>query len=628
MMMLKRTRKSLLVAAIALSLSAVFPASGQTLIRQAEPRVGGQRARPPEQALVERARRFEERGDSEHALEAWRAVLEQNASSAYGIDGVRRNLVYLKRYDEAISFMEGLIARSRMQGSTDMGPNDPAGLYMLTLGLGEIYLAQDSTKRVWEIWNGALASESRSPAAVAQLVRLLQRDRLWEDAESLITDFRRESHQPAFMSLELALSLQQRMAWGAATRELITYMADSPRGWEVAQQYLARFPDDSSVHAEVKAELERAVREQKRDINLRRLFAGYLFRIRDFGTAYEQTIVVDSLGESHGEEALNFAHKLLQEDEVALSSQAFSWILKQQPPLSIRVEAELGLADCLLLLGKYAEAKAAYETFVQTYPDAAEAVEARFHIANITLRQERRPEEALAQFRAIEKGGKTLPSAEVKLNIGDCLVWMDKIPDAIAVWQTIAKPVRGQEDISGEAGLRIARAYFWMDSSTLANAVLDSMLMGDVASRSFNDAVQYGNLLLEGGSSEAMRTFAKGDLALFREEPAEAAQQFGRVADLAQRGKLAESGRYLQAVSLRQAGQPENAAQVLEKFVVDFPQSQDLDQAIYLLAQVQEEDLHDEAAARANYEKILTDFPESSYLEHARKHARALTKEL
>jgi outer membrane protein assembly factor BamD (BamD/ComL family) len=43
---------------------------------------------------------------------------------------------------------------------------------------------------------------------------------------------------------------------------------------------------------------------------------------------------------------------------------------------------------------------------------------------------------------------------------------------------------------------------------------------------------------------------------------------------------------------------------------------------------VQEEDLQDAAAALASYEKILADFPESTYLEQARKRARALTKAL
>ncbi|MBU1937084.1 hypothetical protein KKG05_06755, partial [bacterium] len=59
-----------------------------------------------------------------------------------------------------------------------------------------------------------------------------------------------------------------------------------------------------------------------------------------------------------------------------------------------------------------------------------------------------------------------------------------------------------------------------------------------------------------------------------------------------------------------------------------FPESRDLDRTIFLIAQVQEEDLHNTAAALASYEKILADFPESTYLEQARKRARALEKEL
>ncbi len=603
--------------------------SGYAQIRIIEAKPGPQRPGTTEQTLMERARRLEERGQSENALEAWRATLSQNAWNAYAIDGVRRNLVYLKRYEEAIEFAEGIIARAQTRGSADMGPNDPLSTFALTLGLGEIYLAQGESERAWEIWNRALASESESPAAISLLVKVLQRNRLWEQAESLIADFRKKSKQPAFMALEMAQSLQMRMAWGAATRELITYLMEAPTTWEIAQQYLARFPDDSMVYREVTETLTRAVQEQKKALNLRRLYAGYLFKISDFAASHEQTVVIDSMADRHGEEILSLAAKLLREEEISLASNAFSRVLSRNPTLSTRLAAELGLANCLLQLQKYAEAKVAYETFIQAHPQAPEADEARFHIAAITLRHERRPEDALKQLQAIEKGSKTFPTARIQLNIGDCLVWMNRIPEAVEIWRGVAsRRGKGLEEFSAAATLRIARAYFWLDSLTHAGAVLDSMMEGDLASRSFNDAMSYSNLLLEGGQGTAIQAFAQGDLLLFQEEPEKAAAQFERVAELARRGRMAEWGRYLQAVSLRKAGQPVNAAQVLEKFIVDFPQSRDLDQAIFLLAQVQEEDLHDEAAARANYEKILTDLPESTYLEQARKRARALAKVL
>jgi len=613
----------------AVGLWAFLVSPGHAQIRVLEAKPVPQRPGTTEQTLVERARRLEERGDSENALQAWRAALSENAWNAYAIDGVRRNLVYLKRYEEAIEFTEGIIARAQTRASAELGPSDPLSPFALTLGLGEIYLAQGESERAWEIWNRALASESESPAAISLLVKVLQRNRLWEQAESLISDFRKKSKQPAFMALEMAQSLQMRMAWGAATRELITYLMETPTTWEIAQQYLARFPDDSMVYREVKSTLARAIQEQKRALNLRRLFAGYLFKISDFAASYEQIVVIDSMADGHGEEILSLAAKLLREEEISLASNAFSRVLSRDPALSTRLKAELGLANCLLQLQKYAEAKAAYETFVQAHPQAPEADEARFHIAAITLRYERRPEDALKLLQAIEKGSKTFPAARIQLNIGDCLVWMNRVPEAIEVWRKVAgRSSKGMEEFGAEATLRMARAYFWLDSLTHAGDVLDSMMMGNLASRCFNDAMQYSNLLIEGGQSSALQAFAQGDLLLFQEEPNKAAAQFERVAQLARRGRLAEWGRYLQALSLRKAGESLTAAQILEKFIVDFPQSRDLDQAIYLLAQVQEEDLHDEAAARANYEKILTNLPESTYLEQARKRARVLAKVL
>jgi tetratricopeptide (TPR) repeat protein len=624
-MILTRTRV-FIFGVVGLWAFLAFSAQAQIRVIEGKP---GPRSNAAEQTLVDRARRIEERGDSQNALELWRAVLAQNAWNAYAVDGVRRNLIYLKKYDEAIEFTQSVIARAQTRESSNAGPMDPLSPYALTLGLGEIYLIQGVSDRAWEIWNRALASESESPAAISQLVRVLQRNRLWERAEELITDFRKKSKQPAFMALEMAQSLQMRMAWGAATRELILYLMETPTAWEIAQQYLARFPDDSMVHKEVTEALAREVQEQKKATNVRRLYAGYLFKIGEFAESFEQTAILDSLSDSRGEEILALAGRLLREDEIPLASSAFSRVLNRNPAMAIRLKAELGLANCLMQMQKYTEAKAAYEIFVQAHPQAPESDEARFHIATITLRHEHHPDDALKQLQSIERGSKTFPTSRIQLNIGDCLIWMDRIPEAIDVWRGVAnRNEKGQEEFCAEAMLRIARGYFWMDSLLRAGDLLDSMMAGDVASRCFNDAMSYSNVLLEGGAGVGIQAFAQGDLLLFKEEPAQAAEKFARVADITKHGLMAEWGRYLQAISLRQAGEPANAVQVLEKFIADFPKSRDLDKAIFLLAEVQEEDLHDEAAARLNYERILNDLPESTYLEQARKHARALAKAL
>lgn len=612
---------------VGIGLAALLAFAGPPQIR-IQPLKPSLRDRHSERTLINRARHFEERGYNERALETWRAVLAQDAWNASAIDGIRRNLVYLKRYDEAIEFMEGVIARAQTRSSGATRLDEPTSPFALTLGLGEVYLAQGESERAWEIWDRALASESESPYAVMLLVKILQRNRLWHEAEELIRDFRRRARQPGFMARELARSLAVRMEWGAATRELMTYMKEVPAGWEIAQQFLARFPDDSAVHAEVSATLARTVRKQKRDINLRRLFAGYLFKIRDFAACYDQIVVVDSLADRHGAEILGLASKLLKEGQTHLASHAFSRVLTREPELGMRLQAELGMADCLLRLGKPGDAKAAYEAFVEAHSQTPEVTRARFRIATITLKHERRPEDALAKLHAIETGGKGVSASEVQLKMGDCLVWLDRTPEAIEVWQQVARRERKAEDLRAEASLRVARAHFWMDSLRLANAVLDSILKGDLASRCYNDAVHYRNLLTEGAHSEALRAFGQGDLFLFREEPGKAAEQFERTGKLARRGRLAEWGRYLQAVALRRADEGEAAAEVLGSFIADFPESRDVDRAIFLLAQVQEEDLLDVAAARASYEKILADFPESTYLEQARKRARALLKVL
>ncbi|MBU1706521.1 tetratricopeptide repeat protein, partial [bacterium] len=599
-------------------------AFGQTIpIRIESKRANPKAANAKELNLADQARHYEERAETERALAAWRAVLGENAWNAQAIEGIRRNLVYLKRYDEAIEFIEGIIARSQAENSVQPNTHPALEPFVLTLGLGEIYLVQDQQERAWEIWNRALESESKNPRAVVGLVQVLQRNRLWEDAERLIEDYRKESGQPSFMAYEMSQSMRVRMQWDAATRELINYLQEAPQSWMIAQRTLTSFPDEPDVHQKVAETLAHTVKKDKRNIRLRQLYAGYLFHIRDFAGSYEQTVVADSLDDKHGEAVLALADRLLKQGETSLASKSFSRALQREPSAQTKLKAELGLADCQMQLEKFAEAKAAYQSFVAAHPKAAEAVLARYRMATITLRHERKPAEAFAQLKEIEKGSKQVSPATVQLNMGDCLVWMDKIPDAIDVWSKVSNDKKYQDKVA-EANLRIVRAHLWMDSLVKANDALDMILAGSFDSPCYNDAVRYSKLMTEGGYGEVMREYAQGDLSLFLEEPDKAANHFQRVADVAKQGRMAETGRYMQAFSLRDAGQTEASVRVLEQFVEDFPESRDLDRTIFLIAQVQEEDLHNTAAALASYEKILADFPESTYLEQARKRARAI----
>jgi len=577
--------------------------------------------------IAERARRAETLGDIERALGIWRELLNRTPWQPDALQGVTRMLMALQQYDQAEAFLKEWIQKNELRQNAPMMPADPTGNYALTLALGQVALARGDETRAWQIWNGALASVGRAPDAVRALVTLLLQNHRWEDAERVIRDFRRDAKQPSFMALELASSLSGQMNWSAATEELLLFTTSSPNGWQVALNYLNRFPDDSAVNGKVTAVLRKAVQRDRKSVNVWKLSAGFAHKSGDLAGFMNSIIIADSLSQNGGNFVLAAAEQLLSEGEVEHARRGFQRILAWQPAADVAARAELGLGRCLEVLAQWAQAKQAYESFIAQHPTFKEVHEARFRIAEILLHQDHDAAAALPLYEDLYQRGLGVSRALVGLRVGDCHACLGNQAVAVSAWSEVVKLDRSPtltED-AAQALLRIARANLWRDSTKLALAALDSITAGNPVNTAFNDAVLYTALLDEGGVYRAQRAFAEGDYATFRHEDSLAAARFDEAANLLKDGRLAEWARYSQAVALRNCSRPQAAVAVLDTFIARYTESVDLDRAKYLRALIRMEDLHDDAGALFEFKEFLIQHPRSMYLEQVRKRARILS---
>lgn len=582
-------------------------------------------AQVEEQLLADRARRAEMAGDYGRALQLWGEVLKRAAWNAEAVDAVPRILVLQKQYDAADSFLTAMIAKAEYRNDGLIRASDATSRFSLELDRGTVLLARGDRDGAWTLWDAAVATAGRNPETMRGLVTVLQQNRMWEESEQRIRDYRKAEQQGAFMALELANSLRAQMNYAAATEELLLYADSQPSSWQVPLNYLQQFPDDSTVQQKVMATLKKAVQRDRQHATYWKLYAGYALKSGDLQTSLDATIVADSLSQSGGQLLLVNAQTLLEEGDVTSARKGFQRILdwKVQPDLTAK--AELGLGRCLEALNKWSEAQAAYEAFIRNHQNFKEVDEARFRIADIQLQHEGRPGEALTLFRGLWAKAQGHARAPIGLKIGDCHARMSEYQPAIDAWRDVVKlGVPAVTEDGAQALLRMARANFWRDSLSLAFKCVDSIAAGNVANTAFNDAVKLTALLEEGGVYQAQRAFAAADYATFTGADSLAAVRYAEAVELLKSGKLAEYCLYQEAVALRRAGAFTSAVAVLDTFVANYATSVDLDLAKYTRALIKMEDLNDLAGAKQEFEQFLVDHPRSMYLEQARRKARIL----
>lgn len=584
--------------------------------------------RSPDQVQMDRARREEQRGNYEGALAAWQEVLRIAPVHQQAIAAIPNCYTKLRKFDEAEAFLQNQMTKAQSRGNMTEWM-DPTSVFSLTLVLGEIKLARDESEAAWKIWKDALADQPHNPDALRALINVLHRNHRWEESERLIRDYRKEEKVPSYMALELASSLQAQMNYAGATDELLLYTKTSPTAWQISQNYLSRFPDDSTVEQTVMSALDQAVKRDRKDATIWRLYAGFTMKSGHLSKALDATITADSLSEGGGMSVLTMAQQLLQEHEVDLAKRGFEKVLAWKPAQQFAERAELGLAQCLEAQGKYDEAKASYERFVAGRQSSPDIEEARFHVAEIMLEHENRPADALTEYTGIYSRAKPPLKQRAGMRIGDAHAYMGEYGQAIEAWTRTSRTQGG--NISDEVAqmlLRIARANIWRDSTTIAEAVLDSIMKGSTQNTTFNDAVLYQALLSGGGFHGALRSFADADYAAFRQNWVVAAEKYGEAASGLKYGRLAEWSRLQEAEALRSAGKPIEAIAALDTFVVTFAESVDLPRAKYLIAVITLDDLHQEDQALKLLQDYLVDYPRSLYLEQARRKARVLANKI
>jgi tetratricopeptide (TPR) repeat protein len=580
-----------------------------------------------EMLMADRARRAELSGDYSRALAIWNELLTRSPWNPEALPGVPRCMMVLKQYDQCEAFLKDYIQKSRLRTGVAQLPSDPTSPFGLNLLLGQLALVRGDETKAWDIWNAALAETGRSPDAVRSLILTLQQNRRWEQSERLIRDYRKETKDPAFMSLELAMSLRGQMNWVAATEELILFSGSQPTGWQMAMNYLNQFPADTSVAEKVASVLHKAVQHDRKNDMLWKLVAGWGHRTGDYDEYLSATITADSLSNGGGFQVLQASEQMLQEEDVELARTGFQKVLAWKPAADVQARAELGLGKCLEDLNQWDSARQAYEGFIKQHPNFKEIDEAKFRIGEILLNHDRNPSGALAIYQSLWKSNsRALSRPLVGMRIGDCYAFDSKFDSAISAWTMVVKSQPGPLTDDGAVALvRIARANLWRDSTNKALDVLDSVLAGNPVNMGFNDAVLYSSLLSDGGFYRAVRAFAEGDFAEFRREDSVAVGKFDEAANLLKEGRLAEWARFSQAKSLRAIGQAQLAIAALDTFVADYPESVDLDRAVYTRAVIRMEDLHDDKTALAEFQQFLIDHPRSMYLEQARRRARILT---
>ena len=357
----------------------------------------------------------------------------------------------------------------------------------------------------------------------------------------------------------------------------------------------------------------------------------------DFTGALVQARALDRRGRGEGRRVLELAAIAQQNKDYESAIDGFAYVAKEY-----RAGPYGNLARQLLLQAREAQVRDTYpvdqvkvRALVADYeqlltelgrtPDTAPVLR---NLANLYAFQLNDRPKAMALLQEVIDMPRASDEVvdEAKVTLGDLYLLKAEPWEATLLYSQVEKSHK-DSPLGYEAKLRNARLSYYAGDFKLAQSHLD--ILKEATTREIaNDAMQL-SLLIQDNTVEdtlglGLKAYAAVEQLVFQNKLKEAITGLDALLERFPGHSLADDTYYLKGQLQRRTGDFAGAITTLER-ITNNPKPDVLsDDALFLLARIQEEDVKDRAKAQELYNQVIIKFPGSIYVAEARKRFRKL----
>ena len=217
-------------------------------------------------------------------------------------------------------------------------------------------------------------------------------------------------------------------------------------------------------------------------------------------------------------------------------------------------------------------------------------------------------------------------ASEVKLELGDLLLFSGEVWDASLLYSQVEKANRN-DVVGAMAKFKNAKLSYYNNDFQWAKTQLD-VLRASTSKLIANDAMQLSLLISdnmeEDSTYETLGYYAAADLMLYRGQLDSAWSLLNDIEIRNLSHSLLDEVLMQKArIRMKQARYAE-ADSLLQRIVDHYSEDILADDALFMLAELNEQQLGNKVRARECYEKLILDHPASLYTDRARKRYNAL----
>ncbi len=534
----------------------------------------------------------------------------------------------LERYRDAVHLVEKRLKKY------------PKDLYLM-VDLGEVYLKEGERKKATKSFDRALEPVGRDSKQIGDLVMAFENAGHHDYAIQTYLAARKVNNNPLAYVTELATLYEKAGQYELMMDEYFGLLDQSPGMMPSVQIALQRALNETSnpqLAEGLRRTLVSRIRQNPNDKTYLNMMIWFSLQQKDFRFALTQAQAVDArFPELGSQQVLQVAQIARNNEAYDVAIDAYNYLIAKGKESPVYFESRvgvLGVRFASINQNHAIEPKALAELegdYASTLNELGKNLNTiplmRNYATLLAYRDTRVQEAADLLYDIIEM--PRVPAAtlsEVKLELGDLLLFAGEIWDASLLYSQVEKANKN-DVIGARAKYKNAQLSYFNNDFLWAKSQLD-VLRASTSKLIANDAMQLSLLISdnmeEDSTYEMLELYAAADLLLYRNQLDSAWMLYDDITHHALSHSLFDEVLMQKAkIRMRQARYAE-ADSLLQQIVDLYGNDILADDALFLQAELNEQQLGNTQKARECYERLILDYPVSLYIDRARKRYNEL----
>ncbi len=567
------------------------------------------------------AKQYSSNGEYQKALDIYQKLYKQDNDTFF--NSYVNTLISLKKFDDAESITKKIMRKH------------PATIEYVIM-LGSIYTQRGDTDKANVLYDGLIKNLPADQSAITMLAVQFYQGTNANYAIKTFLQGRKLLNNDELYGFELITLYRFKRDKIALTEEYLNMLPKNPAMLGQAENAFSTLFEGDADYDQLRVALLKRIQKDPQQTIFVNLLTWQFLQQKDFDQALNQTLALSRRTNGDGTDVFELCHTLVYNEAYDAAIHGYEYIItlgKTQPYyVSSKIEL-INTKNLKVTAGKYIqsdliELEKNYIDLLAEFGQNTTTAFAMQKLANLQTFKLHKLNEAQKVLEDAVNIPQIRPALRwaCKLDLGDVYLLNGQPWEATLQYSQVEKE-SPTSAVGQDAKLRNAKFAYYTGDFTWAKGQLD-VLKAATSQLIANDALNLSLLIADNiavdTSGKALKMYAHADLQIFAEQQDKAIKILDSINVLYPNNQLSDDILMAKArIAIQQKLYPD-AITNLKKIIADHPAELWADDAVFMLGDIYENQLNDKEQAKTYYQKIITDYAGSLYINEARKRFRKL----